>query len=220
MESLASLLSVLVFPVGPFLLFFVLGAVIPRLANRRKQRELEPLAEKFGLRPLVARPGLLRSGKPGLVGWLEGQEVRLTISSKTRRRRYEDPSWGVMLRLRVTPSLSAEFSATREGLADRLLQRFRPEEKVGDEDLDNLLHIRSLGAGDREVLRLQPVQNGLFRLVGMGTFEFKGGELHLQATTTDEWLALAEEVLENARNLAHALAHDAVPSHHDGVWSV
>lgn len=220
MEFLASLLRLLIFPLGPLVFFFVIGVAFSRFASRKTQRELEPLAEKFGLRPLVERPGLLKGGNPGLVGKLEGQEVRLTISSKTKRHRYEDPSWGVILRLRVTPSLSAEFSATREGFADRLLQRLKPEEKVGDEDLDNLLHIRSLGAGDREVLRLQPIQNGLFRLVGMGTFEFKNGELHLQATTTDEWLELAEKVLTNARNFAHALAHDAVPTHHQGVWSV
>jgi hypothetical protein len=220
MEFLALLTRWLIFPVGPLLLFFVVAGVVSRHGRRKIQQELEPLADMFGLRPLVARPGLFRVGNAGLVGRLEGQEVRLTISPKVQRHRYEDPSWGVHLRLRVTPSLSAEFSATREGTTGRLLQRFIPEEKVGDGDVDELLHIRSLGAGDREVLRLQPVQNGLFRLVTLGSFEFKGGELHLQATTQDDWSDLAEEVLKNARNFAHALAHDAVPTHHDGVWSV
>ncbi|HLT30992.1 MAG TPA: hypothetical protein VK013_13205 [Myxococcaceae bacterium] len=227
MESLAPILSWLVFPFGPVLVVAVLCLPILRIARRRTQSELEPLAHRFGLRPLVPPPGI--SGllaKPGLVGRFEGQEVVLTITSETRwgasrRQSREEPSWGVHLRLRITPALSTEFSATREGVSERLLQRLVPEKTVGDEDLDALLHIRSLGVGDREVLRLQTIQNGIFRLGTLGRFEFHGGEMRVYATALHDWSDLAEELLLNAQNFAHALAHVSVPDpQHQDVWSV
>lgn len=221
MEFLGFLRSLAV-TFGPFLLLFALFVAAGRHKNRKIQRQLEPLAERFGLRPLVQRPGImdLGLGNPGLVGRLAGQEVWLTVGSQGGGNRSHEDDWVVSLRMRVSPGLSREFSATREGRADRLLRRLRPEETVGDEDLDNLLHIRSLGAGDREVLRLQPIQNGLFRLVGLGTFEFTGGELRLSATSTkDHWFGFAQEVLTNARTFAHALVHHSVDATANSVWS-